>query len=87
MSDQEKIFANGLITKKPHEKAPDFVKYEQSFKVEDFIEFLKQHNKNGWVNTTIKVSKSGSIYSELNVWEKKTEAVKVEEPKIEEMPF
>ena len=39
MTEQkEKVFADGLISKR-NENAPDFVIINQSFKVEEFIEF------------------------------------------------
>ena len=83
MSDQEKVFGKGIIAKKPHEKAPDFVKMGLSFKVDEFIEFLKEHDKNGWVNMQVKESKGGKIYAELDTWEKKETTEKA----VEVLPF
>ena len=41
MTEQkEKVFVDGLISKK-NQNAPDFVVVNQSFKVEEFITFLK----------------------------------------------
>ena len=71
----ETTFADGMIIKAPHENCPDFIKHEVSFKVSEFIEFLKKHEDNGWVNVTIKESKNGKHYAQLNDWkpEKKEE--------------
>jgi hypothetical protein len=65
----DKVFADGAITKMPHENAPDFVKFGRSYKVAEFIAFLQQHDKNGWVNTQIKISKNGKPYEELDTFE------------------
>ena len=54
MTEQkEKVFVDGLISKK-NQNAPDFVVVNQSFKVEEFITFLKANAKNGWVNTRLR---------------------------------
>ena len=67
MSD-EKIFVDGLIVKKPHENAPDFVKAKVSMKMADLIAFAKQHHNDGWLNAEIKESKGGKFYAELDSW-------------------
>ena len=68
---EEKVFANGIIFKLPNEKAPDFIKGTISFKIEEAIKFLQQHNKNGWCNVSLKISKGGKPYAELDTWEPK----------------
>lgn len=88
-------FAEGFIAKKPHDKAPDFVKAHISVKVEDAIKFLQDSNKKGWVNLDLKEAKSGNFYLELNEWkpEKKSpenESVLPEYPpdiNPEDIPF
>lgn len=70
---KETIFTDGLIFKKPREGAPDFIKGNMSFKVNDFIAFLQKHNNNGWVNVDLKVSKGGKLYTQLNDWKLKEE--------------
>ena len=94
---QEKIFADGLIFKKPSEKAPDFVKGNLSFKVEEFKKFLDENINNGWVNIDLKESSGGKYYAELNTWKPKVEGSetssepqitgKEEEIDIENLPF
>ena len=75
----EKIFANGLIIKR-NEKAPDFVICNLSFKVGDFVKFLDDNSKNGWVNIQIKRAKDGvKLYGELDLWEKAQGEVKKEQ--------
>lgn len=70
MTEQkEPIFLNGLIVKKPHEQAPDFIKCNLSFKVEEFIKSLEEHKKDdGWVNAQIKQSKGGKLYVALDTY-------------------
>ncbi len=70
MSEQP-TFLDGLIVKRPHEKAPDFVKCQLSFKVDEFIDSLKKNTKNGWVNCDMKVSKDGKLYVTVNTFEPK----------------
>lgn len=66
----EKTFVSGMIVKR-NEKAPDFIICNLSFKSDEFIQFLTQHSKNGWVNIQVKRAKDGiRIYGELDLWEK-----------------
>ena len=67
----EKVFADGLISKR-NENAPDFVVVNQSYKVDEFIAFLKKNAKNGWVNTQTKIAQSGKYYTELDTFEPKS---------------
>jgi len=63
----EVVFPKGMIVKKPHENAPDFIKLNFSFKVDEFIAFLQEHKKeDGWVNADLKKSKEGKLYVQLN---------------------
>lgn len=63
----DKPFAAGLIYKRPHERAPEFVKAEISIKVEEFVPFLEAHAKpDGWVNLQVKESRGGKLYVQLN---------------------
>jgi len=79
----EKVFADGLISKR-NQNAPDFVIINQSYKVDEFISFLKKHNKNGWVNTSTKMAQSGKYYTELDTFEPKS---KTTTEKQTEVPF
>lgn len=66
----EKIFVNGMISKEVNEKAPDFIMGELSIKVPDLIIWLQtvgaQNATNGWINLTVKKSKLGKRYIEVN---------------------
>ena len=84
---KEKIFADGIIFKRPREGAPSFVKGNISVKVADFGVFLAKHEKNGWVNIDLKESAGGKLYLELNTWEKKVDAPKTVEVTPESIPF
>ena len=70
---EDKTFTEGLIIKKNY-KAPDFVICNMSFKVDEFTEFLKKHQSNGWVNVQAKMSKGGKPYAELDTWKPKEDA-------------
>lgn len=72
MSEEKKeaIFPQGIIFKKPNEKAPEWVKGQLSFKVDEACAFLQEHVNNGWVNIDIKKSKEGKMYLQLNAWKK-----------------
>lgn len=69
MSD-EKIFAQGFLFKR-NDRAPDFVVGSLSIKLEEAIPFLEDHEKNGWVNLSIKQSKGGKYYLDLDTFEPK----------------
>jgi len=71
MSD--KIFTEGMLVKR-HKRAPDFLICSLSFKIDEFVSFLRNNEKNGWVNVDIKESKGGKLYGELDTWEPKQEA-------------
>lgn len=67
--DNEKVFADGMIFKKKHDNAPDFIKGHISIKVDDFVKQLQeQKDERGWVNLDMKVSKGGKLYFEVNTW-------------------
>lgn len=68
----EKIFADGFLFKR-NEKAPDFVVGRISIKVEEAIAFMKQHQKNGWVNLGVKTARTGNYYIDLDTFEAKTQ--------------
>jgi hypothetical protein len=70
MSEQnETVFLDGFIFKRPHENAPAFVKGSMSIKVSEAIEFLKKHDNNGWVNADLLTSKDNSkLYFKLNTF-------------------
>lgn len=67
----EAIFVDGMIFKKPHQNAPDFVKGKISIKVHELTQFIDKHNKDGWVNIDLKKSKGGKYYLQLDNWEPK----------------
>jgi len=69
----EKIFAEGFSFKR-QENAPDFVVGRLSMKVAEAIAFLRKHEKNDWVNISIKYGRSGNPYCELDTYEPKTKS-------------
>jgi hypothetical protein len=75
MADQEKIFADGFLFKR-NEKAPDFVVGRVSIKVEEAIAFMRQHEKNGWINLGVKTARSGNFYMDLDTFEAKNDSSK-----------
>jgi len=66
--NNDKIFVDGLIAKR-NDRAPDFVLCSLSFKVDEIKAWLDTHNKNGWVNVSVKRGQSGKVYAELDTWE------------------
>jgi len=75
----DKVFTEGMIIKAPHQNAPSFIKANVSFKVDEFKKFLTDHAKNGWVNIQIKEGKTGSLYGELDTFERKKDVEEVKE--------
>lgn len=67
MSDN-KVFVDGMIVKAPHQNAPDFVKLAISIKCRELLDFMKEHQKDGWLNIDVKESKGGKLYAELNTF-------------------
>jgi hypothetical protein len=68
MAQDEKIFADGFSFKR-NEKAPYFVVGRLSIKVDDAVLFIKEHQRNGWVNLNVKTARSGNPYVELDTYE------------------
>lgn len=66
----EKVFPAGLIYKAPNPRAPAWVKANLSFKVDEFIAWLKAHENAGWVNVDIKESKAGKLYCEMSTYKR-----------------
>jgi hypothetical protein len=66
-------FVNGLIVKKPHENAPDFVKASISIKVADLGMWLREKHKAGeeWVNVDVKESRGGKWYAAVSTFKPK----------------
>ena len=81
----ENVFVKGVYAKK-NEKSPEFVICNLSYKVDEFIQFLKENEENGYVNTQVLKSKGkGTLYSVLDNFEpKKLNEVK---NKNEDNPF
>lgn len=89
MSEQnETIFGEGLIFKRPHENAKDFVKGHMAVKVDEAIAFLQKYKKaDGWVNLDLLASKGNAkLYFKLNTWEKPKDG-QTGEVKPEDIPF
>ncbi len=63
MSDIE--FVDGLIIKKPHDNAPDFVKCAISIKRSELISWLTTKTDD-WINLDVKESKNGKWYAAVN---------------------
>ena len=67
MSD-EIVFVDGMIAKKPSERAPEFIISNVSFKTVDFIDWARKHQSDGWVRVVIKESKGGKHYASLDTF-------------------
>lgn len=97
MEQKEKVFADGFMFKR-REDAPDFVIGRLSVKIDEAIAFLRNNEKNGWVNLDIKYGRSGNAYLELDTYEPKNKDVEktasavsskpsVDEDDEEDLPF
>ena len=64
-------FVNGLIVKKPHPNAPDFVKCAISIKKDEMIKWLESQNGE-WINIDCKESRNGNWYAQVNDWRPET---------------
>ena len=81
-----KVFTSGMIVKRALPNAPKWVKAKLSFKVAEFIEFLKKHDNNGWVNVDILESQDGAkLYGALNDYKKVDAPVVADEPPADEI--
>lgn len=68
----DKVFADGIIFKKPSPKAPEWVVGGISIKVDEFIEWLQKNRYGGeWVNIDVKEGKSKKVYCELSTYDPK----------------
>jgi len=65
MSEPE--FIDGLFVKKPHERAPDFVKCGISIKRKELGNWLRGKDDE-WINIQVKESKGGKWYAEIDNW-------------------
>tara|TARA_R110001592_G_scaffold143176_3_gene365818 strand:- start:98 stop:304 length:207 start_codon:yes stop_codon:yes gene_type:complete len=65
-------FVDGLMAKKPNEKAPDFVKCGLSIKRADLITWLTGQTDE-WINVQVKESKGGKWYAEVDTWKPRNE--------------
>lgn len=84
MSD--KIWADGFVFERK-DNAPQFIIGRLSCSVNKAIEFLEKHrNEKGWVNISIKQSKGGAYYMELDTWkpEKKEDGTWTPKPQTQE---
>jgi len=89
-------FIDGLIVRRPHENAPDFIKAKISIKREALIKWLQKHNDE-WINGDIKVSRENKLYVQVNDWkpnkqqdEKTIAGQKIDtgsDIKLEDIPF
>lgn len=83
MSEQnETVFGEGFIFKRPHENAKEFVKGSMAVKVDEAIAFLQKYKKaDGWVNLDLLASKDNTkLYFKLNTWEKPKDVPVAEDP-------
>lgn len=79
------IYPKGIRFYRPHPNAPEFIRGSLSINVKEFIKFLKEYEKDGWVNIDLKKSMIGNYYLLLSEWEKEAETetkTKAEDPKI-----
>ena len=64
-------FPEGLSIYQPHQNAPDFIKGNLVI-TNDFIAYFNANQKQGKMRFTLKLSKGGKLYAEVDTWEKPT---------------
>ena len=70
--ENQKVFVDGLMAKKPRDNAPDWIKCNISLKREDLISWLTEQ-KDEWINVQVCESKTGNWYAEVDTWKPKSE--------------
>jgi len=60
-------YPKGLFAKKPHEKAPQFIKGKLSIKRDEFINWLQTQDTE-WVNFDVKEGQDGKYYVQVDTW-------------------
>ena len=63
----DKVFVDGLMAKKPNEKAPEWVKCKISIKREELAAWLTGQSDE-WINVQVCESKGGKWYAEVDTW-------------------
>ncbi len=74
------IFGEGLFFKRPKEGAPEYVKGQLSVNLRKFFEFAQKFKGNEYLNFDLKVSKTGTLYLQLNEYGLKGNETKANEP-------
>ena len=91
MQPTENKFVDGLYAEKPNEKAPSFVKSKIKIKLDKFMNYAAQKKEDGeeWLNFTLKESKGGKLYLELDTWKPASKGTEEEKKVIDasEIPF
>lgn len=70
----DKVFAKGFFFNRG-ENSPSFVVGNLSINEKEAIEFIKENSKDGKVRLSIKESKGGKFYLELDTYVKKAQVV------------
>jgi len=91
MQPTEKKFVDGMMFKRSKEGTPSFVKGNISIKLNEFMNFIAQNKVIGeeWMNFTLKESKGGKLYLELDTWKPTPKGTEEEKKVIDasEIPF
>jgi hypothetical protein len=86
----DKVFAKGFFFNKG-ENSPSFVVGNLSITTKEAVEFLNENSKDGKVRLSIKESKGGKFYLELDTYVSKTKVVNANEDEVNDdfnnLPF
>jgi hypothetical protein len=79
---------DGIMAKKPHENAPDFVKAKIMIKRQDAINWLNGQSKE-WINLDLKESQRGAFYLSVDEWQPNTSSGNETPPpdETDDLPF
>lgn len=89
-SNNTKIFVNGLFSKKVPDTAPAWVIANLSVHRESLLKWLTENpqlaDEQGYIRMTIKESKEGKRYTEVDTWKPTTPAPAPANPNLGEVP-
>ena len=89
MQEKQTIFADGFIARR-RDDAQNFLITKLSLKVSEALEFIKKHEKDGWLNLEVKRGRSGGLYVALDTYDPQKKGDQPVEQPVEDtddMPF
>lgn len=89
--DKETKFVDGMRWFDARESAPEFIKGTISIDPKKLVAYLRENaqymDKKGYMRITMKESKGGKIYFQLDTWKKPEQVTEQKIEEDEEIPF